>query len=95
MVSRHLVEENTRNGSGSQMNGTTSWSDSIVKKTVRYGKMKKTYYTFLIGKFIPQVVKRWVERHVELNTISKGDFLEEIDVDDVVVALVNLPKRVS
>ncbi|KAL0541307.1 hypothetical protein IC582_021349 [Cucumis melo] len=34
-------------------------------------------------------------RHVELNTISKGDFLEEIDVDDVVVALVNLPKRVS
>ncbi|KAL4558817.1 hypothetical protein LXL04_037019 [Taraxacum kok-saghyz] len=60
------------------------------------------------GKFIPQVVKSWVERYetdpkpamVELLTMLfetcgatyhiQGEFLDETNVDDVVVALVNL-----
>lgn len=31
------------------MNGITSWSDLIVKRIVKYGKMKKIFCSFVIG----------------------------------------------
>ncbi|KAJ1390703.1 Stromalin conservative domain [Sesbania bispinosa] len=54
------------------------------------------------GKFIPHVVKLWVERYEKdpkpamacgAKYYDKNDLLDETDVDDVVVALVNCAKR--
>ena len=65
------------------MNGITSWSDLIVKRIVKYGRMKKTFCSFVIGS--PYEDKRSAGLVFDLSSSSPSSFISGTNCFDVAV----------